>query len=148
MKHLITFCLIALTSFVALADYNPANNGSAAKMKTGNRNATIGPDAPFYNPAGTVWGEEGFTIEFSNIPFFSTKKIFDNGNFAGINQEYNSETFSMLYPALNLTYKRDRLAATMFVGITNGGGAGNYNDGLPSFERLGYSMLIPAIMIK
>jgi hypothetical protein len=147
MKKLLAISLLFLTFPVAKADYNPANNGSAAKMKTGNRNASTSTDAPFFNPAGAVWGVDGFTVEFSTIPFSSTKSVFDNGNFLGKNNEYQSKTSSLFYPALNLTYKKDRLAVTMFVGITNGGGAGNYDDGLPKFERLGYFNVMSAIML-
>ncbi|QKG80948.1 OmpP1/FadL family transporter [Tenuifilum thalassicum] len=138
--------VMMLGTFLAKADYNPANNGSAKKMKTGNRNASITTDAPFYNPAGTVWGSNGFTVEFSTIPFYSTKKITDNGNLLGTDMTYNSKTSSLFYPALNLTYKKDKFAAFMFLGITNGGGAGNYDDGLPMFERLGYANVMAGIM--
>ncbi len=145
-RNILLLSIFVLGTMVAMADYNPANNGSASKMKTGNRNASTTTDAPFYNPAGTVWGNDGFTLEFSTIPFYSTKSIFDNGNFTANNLEYKSKTSSLLYPALNLTYKKDRFALFMFAGITNGGGAGNYNDGLPTFERLGYFNVITGIM--
>ncbi len=138
MKRKIFAGIFMLCSLSLLADYNPANNGSASKMKTGNRNASTTTDAPFYNPAGTVLGNDGFTFEFSTIPFFSTKSVFDNGNFTATNIKYESRTSSLLYPALNASYKKDRFSVFMFVGITNGGGAGDYNDGLPLFERLGY----------
>ncbi len=146
MKRSVILSILMLGAVSVMADYNPANNGSAAKMKTGNRNASTTTDAPFYNPAGTIWGADGFFMEFSTIPFLSTKSIFDNGNFSAANYKYKSKTSSLFYPALNLTYKKDRFAAFMFVGITNGGGAGNYNDGLPNFERLGYFNVMMGIM--
>lgn len=124
-RNILMLSVLMLGTMAAMADYNPANNGSASKMKTGNRNASTTTDAPFYNPAGTVWGTDGFFLEFSTIPFYSTKNIFDNGNFTSNELKYKSKTSSLLYPALNITYKKDRLAIFMFAGITNGGGAGN-----------------------
>ncbi len=118
---------------IAKADYNPSNNASATQLKTGNRNATTGMEAVFYNPAGTVFGEEGFSVEFSLLPSYSTQSIYDSG----LDKNYESVTSSIFYPALNLLYVKEKFSVFSNIGITNGGGAGNYEDGLPTFEYLG-----------
>ncbi len=141
LKFYFTFLVLAVFTFAVKAQYLPSNNNSATQFKTGNRNASIEADAAFYNPAGTVFGEDGFAVEFSVLPFTSKQKVFDNQ----LDKEYESKTSSLFYPALNLLYKKDKLAVFSNIGITNGGGAGNYDDGLPGFEMLGMFTIGQAI---
>ncbi|MCG8700743.1 MAG: outer membrane protein transport protein, partial [Bacteroidales bacterium] len=133
--------LAAFICSFAKADNNPSNNNSATQFKTGNRNASTDADAIFYNPAGTVFGEDGFHVEFSVLPFTSSQEIYD----AEMDKKYESTTSSLFYPALNLMYKKDKYSIFSNIGITNGGGAGNYDDGLPGFERLGMFNMMTAI---
>lgn len=145
MKSLKTTSLAIAMLFFSLnsqADNNPSNNNSATQMKTGNRNATTGAEAAFYNPAGTVFGADGFTVEFSVLPFWSSQSVYD----AAFDKTYESKTSSLFYPALNLRYKKDKFSVFSNIGITNGGGSGNYDDGLPMFEVLGISQMLGAIM--
>jgi len=123
------------------ADNNPSTNHSASQFKTGNRNASTGVEAVFYNPAGTVFGKDGFSIEFSVLPFAASQSIYDSE----LDKTYESKTSSVFYPALNLAYKKDNFSVFSNIGITNGGGAGNYDDGLPMFERLGFYQMYMAI---
>jgi long-subunit fatty acid transport protein len=148
MKSLKTLSLTIIISFfsgITMADYNPSNNNSATQFKTGNRNASIGMESAFYNPAGTVFGKQGFAIEFSVLPFTSKQSIFDSG----MDKKYESKSYSYFYPALNLSYVTDKFSIFSNIGITNGGGAGNYDDGLPQFERLGmlnvYNLIIGGV---
>lgn len=131
-----------LSTSVVKADNNPSTNHSATQFKTGNRNATTGLEAVFYNPAGTVFGQDGFAFEFSVLPFTQTQSVYDSE----IDKTYESKTSSAFYPALNMVYKKDKFSVFGNVGITNGGGAGNYDDGLPSFERLGFGQMYGAIV--
>lgn len=125
--------VMSLFCFSARADFNPSNNNSATQFKTGNRNASTGIESAFYNPAGTVFGKDGFSIEFSVLPFSSSQSVYDKG----YDKTYVSKTSSLFYPALNLAYKKDNFSVFSNIGITNGGGAGNYDDGLPQFETMG-----------
>lgn len=142
VKFIFSLSLLFCFWGLAKADYNPSNNNSATQLKTGNRNASTEVDAVFYNPAGTVFGEDGFAVEFSVLPFYSSQTIYDNF----LDKEYKSTSSSLFYPALNLVYKKDKLAFFSNIGITNGGGAGNYDDGLPGFEKLGMLTLGGAIL--
>lgn len=138
---LFTACL-AVCHLAVFADNNPSTNNSATQMKTGNRNASVGAEAAFYNPAGTVFGAKGFTAEFSLIPFASSQSVYDEE----LDKTYTSETSSLFYPALNLTYAKDKFVVFSNIGITNGGGAGDYKEGLPQFERLGFYTMYSAIL--
>lgn len=144
MRVLKTYSLaIAMSLFYlnAIADFNPSNNQSATQMKTGNRNATSGIEAAFYNPAGTVFGKNGFAVEFSILPFTSTQSVYDSF----MDKTYESKTSNLFYPALNLSYKQDKFAVFSNIGITNGGGAGNYDDGLPLFDISGNLLSIAPV---
>lgn len=144
MKN-VNFIIIAalLLSVLPLsADNNPSTNHSATQLKTGNRNATTGAEAVFYNPAGTVFGQDGLTLEFSVLPFAFSQSVYDSE----FDKTYDSNSSSPFYPALNLAYKKDNWAVFANLGITNGGGAGNYDDGLPMFQRMGLYQMYSAIM--
>ena len=141
-KSVALTAIMTLSSALVMADYNPSTNNSATQMKTGNRNATTGAEAAFYNPAGTVLGNDGLTLELSLMPFSSSQEVYDSE----FDKTYTSATSSALYPAFNFTYKKNKLAVFGNMGITNGGGAGDYQDGLPMFERLGTATMYSAIM--
>lgn len=139
MKRTLLIILPLLLAIVlpVQADNNPSNNNSAKQFKTGNRNTSTGPDAAFYNPAGTVFGKDGFTLEFSVLPFTSSQKIYDSG----LDREFSSTAYSYFYPALNYTYKKDKWAVSGNIGVTNGGGSGAYKDGLPGYIGMGMGLI-------
>ena len=99
------------------------------------RSATFDVDAAFSNPAGTVWGHEGWQLSLNfqkpwqnrdittTVPNYlavpaGANPLFPNG-YAGVNidKKYNGVASAPIVPALFATYKKDRWAVSAMIGI-------------------------------
>jgi len=130
MKKTIAICLLGILTGAIYAQSEPNRWQSAKEFKTGARNATTGVEAAFYNPAGTVFNpRDGFTLEFSYMPFFGEQSVTDT-RFPG--ETFVGEISAPIFPGLNFTYKKDKWAIVGNVGIQNGGGTGNFEEGAPA----------------
>ena len=92
------------------------------------RGASFDVDAAFSNPAGLVWGHEGWQLslnfqkpwQFRDITVGDTK--------------YEGKASAPIVPALFASYKKDRLALSAMIGIVGSGGFVEYKQGVPSFN--------------
>ena len=124
-------------------------NQSAAWVRLPARNASVGIDAAYFNPAGLMKLENGFHFSVSNQTIFQTKKIenFYKGpsNAYGLNNGYyEGDVKAPAFPSIYAVYKMDRLAFSFGFNPVGGGGGAEYLRGLPSFE-LSASDLVPAL---
>ena len=111
------------------------------------RGASFDVDAAFSNPAGLVWGHEGWQlslnfqkpwqnrdIQFTANNFLATPDV----NYAGVNidQKFPGKASAPIVPALFASYKKDNWAVSAMLGIVGSGGFVKYEDGIPMFNAL------------
>ena len=124
-------------------------NQSAMYTRLQARDATLGIDAVFYNPAGlTLLPNNGFYLSINNQTLGQTRIINSdystNPGINGLNQdEYIGKISAPFFPGFYAAYKLDKFAFSLGFNPIGGGGGGTYEDGLPSFEY-NISDLVPA----
>ena len=105
------------------------SNQSTSWVRLPSRNASVGIDAAYYNPAGLMKLENGFHFSLSNQTIFQTRDIKNDysgpGGSYGLNQhEYEGEVSAPIFPSIYGVYKMDRFAFSLgFNPIGGGGGA-------------------------
>ena len=122
---------LALTSFAGGLLTN--TNQSAQFVRMLSRNASLGIDAVYYNPAGVMKLENGFHISLNNQSIFQERQV--SSTYPLLNKaDYTGTVNAPVYPSGFAVYKMDKLAISAGFGIIGGGGSANFSDGLPSFE--------------
>jgi long-chain fatty acid transport protein len=111
------------------------------------RGASMEIDAAYSNPAGLVWGHEGFQlslnfqkpwqnrdIELSAPNFLAVPSL----GYAGVNidKKYEGKASAPIVPAFFASYKKDRWAVSAMIGIVGSGGFVKYDEGIPMFSTL------------
>lgn len=131
-----TLLAIALSSLalVSLAGGIVHNtNQSASFIRMPARDASLGLDAAYYNPAGLVFLKDGFHISLSNQYITQTRNI--KTTFPGLNRtKFEGGVTVPLFPSVYAVYKMDKLAFSVGFNPIGGGGSAKFEDGLPSFE--------------
>ena len=108
-------------------------NQSAAYVRMLARDATLGIDAVYFNPAGMPFLGTGLFLSLSNQTIFQNRTIDSNypylnsGSFKG---KVSAPVFPSVYAAFNLS----RLSLSFGFNPIGGGGSAAYKTGLPSFE--------------
>lgn len=109
-------------------------NQSASFIRMPARDASLGIDAAYYNPAGLTRLGDGFHLSLNNQSVFQTRKI--NSSFALLNDgDYRGDVSAPLFPGVYAVYKTGRLAISGGFMPVGGGGGAEYSRGLPSFEN-------------
>ena len=110
------------------------------------RGTTFQIDAAFSNPAGLVWGYEGWQMSLNFQKPWQNRDI--ETTFPLLQTMYGSQTYTFegkasapIVPALFAAYKKDRLAISTMIGIVGSGGYVEYNEGVPMFNVMLGSML-------
>lgn len=124
-------------------------NQSAAWVRLPSRNASVGIDAVYYNPAGLMKLGNGFHVSVSNQFIKQTRTIKNYytgpGGSYGLNQHtYNGTVTAPLFPSISAVYKLDKLAFSVGFYPVGGGGGAEFKKGLPSFEMTP-SDLVPSL---
>ena len=156
MRKLFTFVTGTLITGSVLAGGLVTNtNQSAAWVRLPSRNASVGIDAVYYNPAGLMKLENGFHLSLSNQSVFQTREI-DNtyagpatatsptGGYGLNNHVYKGTVTALAFPSIYAAYKMDKFAISLGFNPIGGGGGAEYKTGLPSFE-MGPSDLVPSL---
>ncbi len=144
MKKIFTILLSLATVTTAMAGGPMTNsNQSAAFLRSIARGTTLDTDAVYNNPAGTAFMEDGWHLGINDQMAKQTRTI--NSTFAPFamgaanngqaNKEFKGEVFSPLIPSVHLTWKKNRWAVMLGMGVNGGGGSLEFEDGLGSFER-------------
>ena len=92
------------------------------------RGASFDVDAAFSNPAGLVWGHEGWQLSLN------FQKPWQNRDITVGDTKYEGKASAPIVPALFASYKKDRLALSAMIGIVGSGGFVEYKQGVPSFN--------------
>lgn len=144
MKKIFTLILSLATVSTVLAGGPMTNtNQSAAFLRSIARGTTLDTDAVYNNPAGTAFMEDGWHLGINDQMAKQTRTI--NSAFAPFamgaanngqaSKEFKGEVFSPLIPSVHLTWKKNRWAVMLGMGVNGGGGSLEFEDGLGSFER-------------
>ena len=99
------------------------------------RGATSEIDATFSNPAGLVWGREGFQLSLN------FQKPWQRRNIELNNTTYEGVASAPIVPALFAAYKKDRIALSAMIGIVGSGGFVKYDQGVPQYNVMVQSMM-------
>ena len=99
------------------------------------RGATSEIDATFSNPAGLVWGREGFQLSLN------FQKPWQRRNIELNNTTYEGVASAPIVPALFAAYKKDRIALSAMIGIVGSGGFVKYDQGVPQYNVMVQSMI-------
>ncbi len=118
-------------------------NQSAMYTRMGNRAATLGIDAVYYNPAGLTKLGSGLHISINNQTISQTRTI--NSDYQYLNNgEYTGDVFAPLFPGVYAVFNLGKLSFSAGFNPVGGGGSANYPSGLPSFEYQP-ATLVPAL---
>lgn len=118
-------------------------NQSVAFLRHITRGVTLDADAPYYNPAGTAFMDNGWMLSLNAQSAFMTRTTsMDYAPFAmsamtpgNSSQTFKGKIWSPVVPNIHVTYKHDRWALFLSAGVSGGGGRVKFNEGLGSFEQ-------------
>jgi long-subunit fatty acid transport protein len=148
MKRITLFSISLLLYGLAMAGGIVTNtNQSAMFTRLQARDATLGIDAVYYNPAGlTLLPNDGLFISLSNQTLMQTRTITSNDTLLN-RSEYTGDVSAPFFPGFYAVYKKGKFAASLGFNRIGGDGGGIYDKGLPSFE---YDMsdLVPVIQAQ
>jgi long-chain fatty acid transport protein len=150
MRKLLTSVFALLITGSLLAGGLVTNtNQSASWVRLPARNASVGIDAVYYNPAGLMKLENGFHISLSNQSVFQTRQIENSysgpDGAYGLNEHvYDGTVTALAFPSIYAAYKLDKFAFSFGFNPVGGGGGATYEKGLPSFE-MSPSDLVPSL---
>lgn len=143
LKSLVAALAVLVASHATAGGILTNTNQSVAFLRHIARGVTLDADAPYYNPAGTAFMEDGWMLSFNIQSAFMTRiTTTDYAPFAmnaahpGVSaHRYEGSIVSPAVPNIYATYKRDRWAVFFSGGVTGGGGRVKFHDGLGSFEQ-------------
>ena len=124
----IVFASLAIASFAGGLLTN--TNQSAAFVRNPARYASLDADAVYFNPAGTAFLKEGWTVS-ANWQMIWQQRDVENGG-----KKYNGEVYVPIMPTFHATYKTGDWAFSAFFGMPGGGGNAQFDNGLPVFDQL------------
>lgn len=124
-------------------------NQSAAYARLLARNASLGIDAVYYNPAGLMKLDNGFHFSLNNQTIFQTKDVVNNYPYLNDapSAKYTGIVKAPVFPGVYMAYKIDKVAFSFGFNPVGGGGGATYDKGLPSFE-MGISDIVPSLVSK
>ncbi len=147
MKKILLF-IIGLSTITSLfaGGLVTKTNQSARFTRMLCRDATIGIDAVYYNPAGLNRLEDGFYLSLNNQTIGQTYTIGNNYKYlTDPNFDYIGTVNAPVFPSFYAVYKTGKLAFSFGFNPVGGGGSAVYEDGLPSFEMM-VSDLVPMLV--
>ena len=132
------FVFMAMTAIFATASWAGGlmtnTNYHIAFDRMMARGASFDIDAAYSNPAGTVFGREGWQLSLNFQKPWQYRDIeltTDKGS-----QMFEGKASAPIVPALFAAYKKDRWAVSTMIGIVGSGGFVQYDNGVPMFNAL------------
>lgn len=133
----IVFASLAIASFAGGLLTN--TNQSAAFVRNPARYASLEADAVYFNPAGTAFLQEGWTVSANWQMIWQDRDVVSTKFLGQPNdKEYKGEVYVPIMPTFHATYKTGDWAFSAFFGMPGGGGNAQFDNGLPVFDALGY----------
>ena len=148
-KMMMMTLLLILTVQVFAGGMVTNSNQSAEYMRTLNRNASVGLDAVYFNPAAVAGLGQGLHLYLSNQTISQTRTVeadFPTYN----NNSWSGETFAPAFPNLHVAYVTGSLAFSASFQPIGGGGTAEFPAGLPAFEKdlAVFSNGVPAALLN
>ena len=107
------------------------------------REASIGIDGVYYNPAGVVFMGEGHHLAINWQLAFQTRTIqndyalfTNNVNNPTTPREFKGKAFAPVIPSFQYAYNKGKWSLQANFALTGGGGKCTFDDGLGSFEKI------------
>ena len=107
------------------------------------REASIGIDGVYYNPAGVVFMGEGKHLAINWQLAYQTRNIendyalfTNNVNNPTTPREFKGKAFAPVIPSFQYAYNKGRWSLQAGFALTGGGGKCTFDDGLGSFEKI------------
>lgn len=147
MKRLNLLLVIMLVSSPLLmaGALKTNTNQSAAWVRTMSRNATLGIDAVYFNPAGLSQLSNGLHLSVSNQSIFQTRNVSSDYMYlTGAPVDYEAELTAPIYPSIYAAYKMNKWTFSAGFNIVGGGGSADFKTGLPDFE-IPIASLVPML---
>ena len=120
-------------------------NQSASWVRMLCRDAVIGIDGVYYNPAGLTQLGEGIFISVSNQSLVQNRYITsDYGYLNNSPVQYDGLVQAPLFPSVYAAYNTGKLSFSFGFNIIGGGGGATFEEGLPSLEYA-VSELVPKL---
>ncbi|HCC70308.1 MAG TPA: hypothetical protein DEQ09_04040 [Bacteroidales bacterium] len=145
-KILLTITAICLASGLMAGGLVTNTNQSASYTRMMCRDATVGVDAVYFNPAGLTKLGNGLHLSVSNQTIGQTKTITNDFMFLGGTKpvEYTGEVSAPIFPSVYAAFKLGKIVISAGFNPIGGGGGAEYLGGLPSFEMM-VSTLVPSL---
>ena len=143
-KIVLSLIVFTMTSVSALAGGILTNtNQSVLFLKNPARDAAIGLDGVYSNPAGVAFMPEGFHVAFNwqyahqTRTITSTNPVFALGkNNNGNAKEFQGVADAPIIPSLQAAYNKGDWSIQFNFSVPGGGGSCEFADGLGSFESV------------
>jgi len=145
-KFSLTIIAICLASGLMAGGLVTNTNQSASYTRMMCRDATLGVDAVYYNPAGLTKLSNGIHLSVSNQVIGQTKTITNDFQYlAGAKPvEYTGTVSAPIFPSVYAAYKMGKFVVSAGFNPIGGGGGAEYITGLPSFE-MPVSSIVPLV---
>ena len=124
----------AIAANVMAGGLNTNTNQSIAYQRHIARYATTDNDAPYFNPAGTGFMEDGWHLSLNSQAFWQTRSMDVESPLFDGEKEFKGKAQIPAMPSVLASWHRGKLAISGYFGILGGGGKLNYKKGIPSFE--------------
>lgn len=146
MNKLKAACLtaaIASSSVSFAGGFLTNTNQSVAFNRMMSREASIGIDGVYYNPAGVVFLGDGhhlsinWQLAYQDRTIKNDYSLFTNNvNNPITPREFKGEAFAPVIPSFQYAYNKGRWSFQGNFALTGGGGKCTFDNGLGSFERI------------
>jgi long-subunit fatty acid transport protein len=145
-KLLIALSSVLLSTGLMAGGIMTNTNHSAAYARMLARNACLGIDAVYYNPAGLTKLSNGFYLSLNNQSIFQTKDVVNDYPYlhGSPDAKFTGVVKAPVFPGVYAVYKMNKLAFSFGFNPVGGGGGATYDTGLPSFE-IPISDLVPML---
>jgi len=148
-KILLTIIAICLVTGLMGGGLVTNTNQSASFTRMMCRDATVGVDAVYFNPAGLTKLGNGLHLSLSNQTIGQTKTI--TSDFPFLNSEtpveYIGKVSAPIFPSVYAAFKLGKFVFSAGFNPIGGGGGAEYLDGLPSFEMM-VASLVPSLQTQ
>ena len=136
---------------IAMASVAPAfagglltnTNQNVAFNRMMSREASIGIDGVYYNPAGVVFMGDGHHLSLNWQLAYQSRTIendyplfTNNVNDPTTPREFKGNAFAPILPSFQYAYNKGRWSLQANFALTGGGGKCTFDDGLGSFEKI------------
>jgi len=113
-KQFLLITSLALLTTVAFGGGIVTNsNQSAYWVRTLVRDAAIGPDAVYFNPAGLTKLEDGFHFSLSSQTIFQNKDVTNDYTYLSPTPKtYYGDVKAPIFPSFYATWKKNKIAVS------------------------------------